>query len=221
MSRLDSTLKRLAQGTFICSVRFPEEYECLESPEGRKAAEQWLEAIGYRLARLGEDGAFFMAHSVVTTEMRAKFRDELKIVRSRLEPYVSFLETLRQAQSRNPQVHAGDMVWESEICEAVRGSALLERRLSDLKELRGALVIDSTNDRVRRMLQQLAHDGYLVETNPVNKGYQVTGKVNYLYQLLAFIGEHTPHLSDEGFVDQIDPQARLDAPDAGNPQTTP
>jgi len=221
MSRLNSTLKLLAQGAFICSVRFPEEYECLESPDDRKAAEQWLEAIGYRLARLGEDGAFFMAHSVVTNEMRAKFRDELKVVRKRLEPYVSFLETLRQAQSRNPQVHAGDMVWESEICEAVRGSALLERRLTDIKELRGAQVVDSTNDRVRRMLQQLEQDGYLKETNKVNKGYTVTGKVNYLYQLLAFIGDHTPHLSDDGFVDQIDPQARLDTPETVPIQATP
>lgn len=164
-------------------MRYPEAYECLESAEGRKAAEAWCEAIGYRLARLGEDQAFFMAHAVVTSEMRTKFRDELKVIRNKLEPYIGFLETLRQAQSRNPQVHAGDMIWESEISEAVRGSALLERRLSDLKELKGGLVVDSTNDRVRRMLQQLEHEGYLVETNPVNRGYQITGKVDYFYSI--------------------------------------
>jgi hypothetical protein len=221
MRILDSTLKRLSSGTFVCSVRYPDEYAFLETPEGRQKAEQWLDAVGYRLARLGEDGAFVMCHAVVTNEMRAKFRDELKVIRNRLEPYVSFLETLRQAQSRNPQIHAGDLVWESEISEAVRGSALLERRLSDLKDIKGGQVSDSTNDRVRRMLQQLEHEGYLALTNPINNGYQVTGKVNYLYQLLAFIAEHTPHLSDDGFVDQVDPQARLDAPEFGTKPEAP
>ncbi len=53
---------------------------------------------------------------------------------------------------------------------------------------------------------------YLKLTNEVGKGYTFTGKVDYLYQLIAFIAENTAHLSDEQVVDQIDPQARLDAP---------
>ncbi len=119
------------------------------------------------------------------------------------------------------------------VVERVSDASTAANKTTNVKELKQnresvvrwlearAQVIDSTNDRVRRMLQQLEHDGYLVETNPVNKGYQVTGKVNYLYQLLAFIGEHTPHLSDDGFVDQIDPQVRFDTPDASSTQTAP
>lgn len=49
-------------------------------------------------------------------------------------------------------------------------------------------------------------------------GYTFTGKVDYLLQLIAFINENTPHISDDQVVDQIDPQARLEeaeAPEAG------
>lgn len=41
---------------------------------------------------------------------------------------------------------------------------------------------------------------------------------DYLLQLIAFINENTPHISDDQVVDQIDPQARLqeaEAPEAG------
>jgi hypothetical protein len=207
---LEAALKRLAEGCFVCAVHYPEEYAALQEADGRARAEAWLSAIGYRLARLDAEGAFFMAHAVVTADLRSRLRDELRTVRSRLEPVVGFMETLRQAQGRHPQIHAGDMLWESEISEAVRGSALLERRLLEMREIGGARVSDSAIDRVRRMLAQLQNDGYLVETNPTNKGYRVTGKIDYLYQLIGFIAENTAHLADESLGELGSAQSRLD-----------
>jgi hypothetical protein len=145
-----------------------------------------------------------------------------------LEPVVGFMETLRQSQGRSPHIHAGDMLWESEISEAVRASPLLERRLLDMREIGGARVSDSAIDRVRRMLAHLQGEGYIVETNPTSKGYQVTGKIDYLYQLIGFIADNTAQLSDEDVVDRIDTQARLDgeapapeAPDAPDAPEAP
>lgn len=223
MALLEAALKRLAEGCFVCAVHYPEEYAALLEADGRERAQTWLAAIGYRLARLDSEGAFFMAHAQVTPELRNRLREELRTVRGRLEPVVGFMETLRQAQGRHPQIHAGDMLWESEISEAVRASSLLERRLLEMREIGGARITDSAIDRVRRMLAQLESEGYLVETNPTSKGYRVTGKIDYLYQLIGFIAENTAHLGDETFSDQLDAQSRLDGapgpvnadPDAG------
>lgn len=213
MSRLESALKRLAEGCFVCPYHYPDEFEALQEASMRRLAEEWLERIGYRLARLSEDGAFFMAHAIVTNEMRASLREEMRLVRSKLDPIVRFLEVLREAQGRDPHIHPGDMLWESEISEAVRSNSRLERTLSEMREINGARSSDSSIDRVRRVLEQLVKTGYIVETNVTNKGYQVTGKVQYLYQLLNFINENTPLLSDDGVVDSIDTQTRLDTPD--------
>jgi len=219
MAKLSSALKHLAKGDFICPIQFPEEFEALEDPEGHKTASEWLLSVGYRLARLSDDGAFFMAHEVPTSEMRNNFREDLKVIRNRLEPYVGFMETLRQAQGRNPNIHPGDVIWLTEISEAVRGSALLDRRLSDMKELADARVTDggATLHRVQRMFSMLESEGYLVQTNATSQGYAFTGKVEYLYQLIAFIAENTAHLSDEGVVDQMDSQMRLDVPSSNQP----
>lgn len=217
MSQHESALKRLAEGRFVCSTRYPEEYEALNTAEGRRKAEEWLEAIGYRLARLSDDGAFFMAHGVVTTEMRSRVRSEMRTVRSKLEPIVKFLETIRRTQGRSPHVHAGDILWATEISEVARSSARLEHRVAGMNEISGARAGESVPQRIERMLDQMVDEGYLVETHPQTKGYTVTGKVDYLYQLIDFIAENTSHLSDEEVVDQIDAQGRIDAA----PDTTP
>ncbi len=221
MSTLETALKRLAEGRFVCEMRYPEEFAVLQEAEGRRRADAWLSAIGYRLARLSEDGAFFMAHAVVTPALRLRLRDELRAVRGKLEPVVGFMETLRQSQGRSPHIHAGDMLWESEISEAVRASPLLERRLLDMREIGGARVSDSAIDRVRRMLAHLQNEGYIVETNPTSKGYQVTGKIDYLYQLIGFIADNTAQLSDDDVVDRIDTQARLDGDAPGQEAPAP
>ena len=221
MSTLETALKRLAEGRFVCEMRYPEEFAVLQEGEGRRRADEWLAAIGYRLARLSEDGAFFMAHAGVTPALRLRLRDELRAVRGKLEPVVGFMETLRQSQGRSPHIHAGDMLWESEISEAVRASPLLERRLLDMREIGGARVSDSAIDRVRRMLAHLQNEGYIVETNPTSKGYQVTGKIDYLYQLIGFIADNTAQLSDDDVVDRIDTQARLDGDAPGQEVPAP
>lgn len=209
MSRLNSALKKLAEGVFICSVQYPEEYEALEQTENRQTAEKWLGEIGYRLARLSEEGAFFMAHSIVTLEMRNALRDEMKAARSKLEPIVAFFETLRESQKSNPHIHPGDMIWETEVSEAVRTSAILSRRMSEMREINNVKITDPLADRVRKMLNQMANEGYLVETNHLQRGYKVTGKVEYLYQLLAFIAENTSHLTRDEVDELEDAQMTL------------
>ena len=221
MNSLKSALKLLAKGEFVCKVRFESEYEALATQEGQQQAHEWLSAVGYRLARLHDEGAFFMAYDESpTTDTRARIREELTTVRPRLVPYVASSNLLREAQGSDPQLHAGDVVWLTEISEAVRNSSALERRLADMRELADNRVTDSgaTVFRVQKMFKILEEAGYLQQTNEVSKGYTFTGKVDYLLQLIAFINENTPHISDDQVVDQIDPQARLEeaeAPEAG------
>jgi hypothetical protein len=212
MAKIESALKQLARGSFICPVHFPEEFEALQDAAGHKVATEWLQTIGYRLARLSDEGAYFMAYEVPTLEMRNRFREELKTIRSRLEPYVGFLETLRQAQGRNPQIHAGDVVWLTEISEEIRNSAMLDRRLADMRDLADARLANggATIQRVQKMFTMLVNEGYLMETNAASNGYTFTGKIEYLYQLISFIAENTPHLSDDDVVDQLDTQLRID-----------
>lgn len=209
--RLETALKQLAAGEFVCPVRFPDEFALLSSAEGRDKAEQWLSAIGYRLAQLGEDGAFFMAYAILDVDARSKVREELKTLRDRLTPAVMFLETLRQAQSRGAQLQPGDEVIHSEVLEKVRTNALLDRRIAEMKDVYGSRATESASDRLSKILDLLEHDGYLTLTSSSFKVYRVTGRIAYLYQLLAFMAENLPEMADGELSDQMeDRQLPLD-----------
>ena len=119
---------------------------------------------------------------------------------------------MREAQGSDPLLRAGDVVWLTNISEAVRNSSALERRITDMRDLFDGRANGSnaTVFRVQKMFKILEDHGYLKQTNEVSKGYTFTGKVDYLNQLIAFITVNVPHVSDEQVVDQIGPQARLD-----------
>lgn len=212
MSRLATALKRLAEGKFICPVAYPEEFDLLSEEEGREAAEAWLEQVNLRLARLSDEGAFFMAYAFADHEMRLAVREELRTVRSRLHLVVPVLEAIRQAQGQDPRLQPGDTIWESEIAERVRQNAGLEQQVMELRELPGMRAGESANDRVRRMLDYLQKEGYAVLSHPNRHGYQVTGKIEYLYGLLGEIAANTDALSDEGVVDQMQQMRLAESP---------
>lgn len=212
MPSIESALKILAKGEFVCPVRYEAEYAALDAPAGREQAQQWLATVGYRLARLHDEGAFFMAYARVDSELRSQVRQELTTVRKRLDPFVRFFNVLREAQGSAPDLTAGYPVWVSHVSEAVRNSAALEQKLSDMDWLIDGRAADggATIKRVERMFKLLEEGGYLVLTDPVGKGYSFTGKVDYLMQLISFVNENTPSLSGEEIDDQVDAQQRLD-----------
>ena len=214
MSRLEFALRQLAEGQFVDAVRFTEAHEALSTPEGREAASKWLEAIGYRLCQLEQGGAFFMAYGHLDQDARTKVKEEMRQLRGRLQPSVSFMETLRQAQGSAAQLQPSDLLPLGQLMEAVRADASLEQRLQDLRDIPGAKASESAPDRLSHILAWLEREGYLVEQNASHKVYQVTGKITYLYQLLQFMAENVPQLAEEGVSDQLE-QLTIDI--AGGP----
>ena len=55
-------LKLLLAGEYICPVRYRMEFELLGDTAEREEVDAWLLSLGMRLARLGDEGAFFLAH---------------------------------------------------------------------------------------------------------------------------------------------------------------
>lgn len=53
------TLKLLLAGEYICSVRYRLEFEQLNETAEREEVDAWLSALGMRLGRVGDEGAFF------------------------------------------------------------------------------------------------------------------------------------------------------------------
>ena len=206
MALFSKCLKHLIEGRHICSVRYPQEFALMEQPDTQTKIDKWLNEIDYRLARLRNEGAFFMTHKTVTVELRAQVSKDLRLVRSKLERVIGFIQTLRLA---NQPIYPGEVIFETQIFEEVRKSTHLERRLQEMRDITGARITDSSQDRLSRMLGILQSEGYIIESNPTLKSYTFTGKIDYLYQMIGFIVDNSPAMAEDSIVDQIDASAQL------------
>ncbi|SDC46120.1 hypothetical protein SAMN05444679_103128 [Variovorax sp. CF079] len=200
MTRLASTLKSLLAGEFICPVAHPLSYDLLCEQEHLDTVEAWVGQLGLRLVRLSEEGAFFLAPEIPDAEARSAVRDSLRNVRSILSPIVPVLEAIRQAQGQDAHLQPGLTLWESELAERVRLAPALEQQVMELN-LPGLRLDARANDRVSKMLEYLVKERYAVPIPTDSRGFKLTGKIEFLYAVLAVIAENTELISDASVVD--------------------
>lgn len=186
-----NVLKLLLAGQYICPYRYRVEHDALEDEEEREAVDQWLSGINLRLARLGEEGAFFAAPAYIGQEEINRVKTELRRFRDEYGPAVLLLDFIRQTDVSRVQLSPGEHIALYELEAAVSQSSTLETQLKSLVSVISNAALRSTNrENLRRLLDHLERDGYVVLANKDSGTYQVTGKVEQLYAVLQFLGEH-------------------------------
>jgi hypothetical protein len=207
------TLTDLLAGHFICPIAFEQAFEDLQDPASREEVERWLAQIDRRLARLGEDGAFFVAPSQILAQHTTKVRADLKEFRDTYGPMVSMLNLIRVSKD-NFTCSPGDYVQLADIERGINESPTLESQLRSLVGVISGSSLKNTNrDFLKRMLEHLRYSGYLVLANPQNETYRVTGKIDHLHAVLEFIAEQQPVIANgpevEGKTGDLVTQAAL------------
>ncbi|RFP76140.1 hypothetical protein DY262_20400 [Hydrogenophaga borbori] len=59
----------------------------------------------------------------------------------------------------------------------------------------------SNNELLRKMLDRLRAEGYLVVSNASTETYQITGKVDHLHAVMQYLVENVPELTDTALPD--------------------
>ena len=186
-----SVLKLLLAGEYICSIRYRNEFDLLADPQEREETQAWLLAVNMRLARLGEEGAFFMAPDVIGAADVTRIRNELKDFRDTYGPAVLLLDFIRQSDVGGKLLVPGEYVVLHELERAVSQSSVLETQLKGLVNvISSAAMRNSNHENLRRLLDHLQRDGYVVLANRESGAYQVTGKIDQLYSVLQFLDEN-------------------------------
>jgi hypothetical protein len=184
-------LKLLLEGAYICSIRYRDEFTLLEDEDEQEKVNDWLEKLNMRLARLGEDGAFFMAPAYIGQKDITQVKSELMKFRDEYGPAVLFLDFIRQTDAGRVFLSPGEYIALYELDAAVSQSTMLETQLKALQNVISGASLRHTNyENLRRLLEHLAKDGYLVLVNKDSGTYQVTGKIEQLYAVLQFLDEN-------------------------------
>lgn len=184
-------LKLLLAGEYICSVRYRDEFAILGDEEEQEAINGWLEHLNMRLARLGDDGAFFMAPAFIGQKETTQVKNELLRFRDEYGPAVLLLDFIRQTDAGSVYLSPGEYIALYQLDAAVSQSTMLESQLkSHLGVISHAVQRNTNYENLRRLLDQLVKDGYAILANKDSGTYQVTGKIEQLYAVLQFLDEN-------------------------------
>ena len=184
-------LKLLLAGEYICPWRYRSEFDQLQDTAERELVDEWLKPLGMRLARLGEDGAFFLAYNYIGQAEITRVKNELVKFRDEYGPAVLMLDLIRQTDVSRVQLAPGEFIALYELEAAVSQSSMLETQLKALLGvITNAAQRNTNHENLRKMMDHLAKDGYVVLANKDTSAYQVTGKMEQLYAVLQFLDEN-------------------------------
>jgi hypothetical protein len=201
----------LLAGQFICVFRHPALYEFLQDAEQRVRVTQWVEAIGYRLSRLGEQGAYFLSFGGIDADRRAGIRKQFKDIKSEQWPRMQFLMTAQHALENDLLLTPGSLIELPNLVDRISNNPkLTDDFRTVLPYLIGARVSTSLHDNLKRTLDGMCSDGYLMVRNVEREIYMVTGKIDYLHQVIEFLLDHEPSVIQAEATNQPELEASAD-----------
>lgn len=194
---MEKTLRRLLDGEYICTYRFKEEYNDLQSEACREEVNAWLDKLDMRLAQLGDDGAYFMASNFIGVDEIGRVREEMRRFRDVYGPAVTMLDFVRQSCSDTMSLAPGDYLQLADLELTVTGSASLEEHLKGISAyVKSYSPRNSVRENLRRLVEHLKDDGYIMLVNSSTDSYQMTGKVDQLHAVISFISENEKILTE-------------------------
>jgi hypothetical protein len=187
----EQTLTLLLAGEFICAIRYPDAWRFLDDEGQRAEAEAFLARLGRRLARTHQGGAWFAAYTQVGTEERRAIREGFADIKYKLRPLVNFLVFVMQAQRQDHFLAPGSLIEANRLMLAIDDNPNLRVEIQAIAaQGKGTWADPTLRGILERLLKRLQDDGYLVLANPEREIYEVTGKIEYLQEVVDFLMAH-------------------------------
>jgi hypothetical protein len=119
--------------------------------------------------------------------MRETFAD----IKHNLRLLVGFFVHVMQAQRQDQFLAPGSLIEANPLMATIDDNPNLRGELQTLAGLGKGPVGDGTlRGTLDRLLKKLRDDGYLTLANPEREIYQVTGKIEYLQEVVDFLMAH-------------------------------
>lgn len=180
----------LLAGDFICPFTRHEAYAYLSDPNHQASVDAYLEKIGLKLAQTRHGGAFFCTHIEADNDERKAARETFRQIKHTLRPIVTFLELLMRVTQRDDILTAGTLVEANQIMTVIDANPSLRNDLQSLTNQAGLRADNTDRSRLDKILRYFRDQGYLALANSEREIYRVTGKIEYIMEVIEFLMEH-------------------------------
>lgn len=181
-------IERLLAGDFICAVSDENAFRRLQDEQTREQLDTYLRPLNRRLAANPEGSVYFLAWRNVNDEAREQLSQQLGDTLHSLLPLLEWLRLVQEALGRDALVAPGDVLKPAEFSAKCEDNQSLRERLERLAtDSFFGSQSEQLDAQLKQVFKRLKEHGYLLQPHADRQVYLVTGKVDYLIDLVRFI----------------------------------
>lgn len=181
-------VETLLAGAFVCPVSDPENFRRLQDDAQRDAVDTFVKPLNRRLVSSQEAGVFFLGYLEYDEDARVKLSQQLNQTVQSLLPLLEWMQLVQEALGRDGALSAGDTIKVQEFVLKTEDNPSLRHRLQQLASDRFFnSQAESVDAQAKQVFKRLREHGYVRQPHHERLYYEVTGKINYLIELVRFI----------------------------------
>lgn len=180
----------LLSGKFICPTAYPDAFEYLSKAENFNKVEVFLSQLERELSVLEGEEIYYASYAQIDDSNRSHIKEAFSEIRSQLRPVVEWMDMVMTAMGQDMPIRARDEIRLHQLLKMIEHEPSLCEQMNRLTQT-SLFRTNKTNitDQLSWILQKLEQCGYLIKPNPQGALYIVTGKMNYLHQIIAFLND--------------------------------
>ena len=188
-------LERLLAGDFICQVSDEDAFRHLSNEQTQQEINHYLRPLNRRLVANDDNSVFFLGYHELTKDAREQLSCQFALTVQSLLPLLEWLQLVQETLGRDSALTAGDTIKLQEFILRTEDNQSLRQRLNQLASDRFFnSQSDALDNQVKLIFRRLKEHGYLLQPHQDRQYYIVTGKIDYLIDIIRFIRdeEHLP-----------------------------
>ncbi|WP_422102696.1 condensin complex protein MksE [Vreelandella sp.] len=181
-------LERLLAGEFVCPISYESGYRHLTNEETREEIDTYLRPLNRRLASNEDGSVYFLAWRQLNDSARDQLSRQLGETLNSLLPLLEWLQLVQEALGRDTLAAPGDVLKPAEFSAKCEDNQSLRERLERLAtDSFFGSQSDQLDAQVKQVFKRLKEHGYLLQPHSERQVFVVTGKIDYLVDLVRFI----------------------------------
>lgn len=187
-------LERLLAGEFICQVSDEDAFRHLTDEQTYNDINHYLRPLNRRLVKSDSGGVFYLGYVELNKAARESLSKQFNETVSALLPLLEWLQLVQEVMGHDRALTAGDTLKLQEFVLRSEDNQSLRQRVNQL----AALPFfnshsDALDAQIKLIFRRLKEHGYLLQPHAERHYYIVTGKIDYLIEVIDFI-RHEEHL---------------------------
>lgn len=184
----EETMSLLLAGEFVCAIRYPKAFSFLLQEAHQKDVSAYLARIGRTLAATDQESAWFMAYERIGSDEMRYIREDFAKIKNDLRFLVRFFLNAMRGTDRETFYAPGETIETHALMAAIDNNPGLRAEFQSISSLgKGNTNDGKLKSSLDKQLRFLRDEGYLILANAEREIYQVTGKIDYLTEVVRFV----------------------------------